>query len=88
MVSRAMPIFVCERVFTTPVSPEMFAAAGERLVPCLQVRESKWLASYLAADGSRSTCLFEAPNAEAVRQANHSAKLPFDRVWEANELRA
>ncbi len=78
-----MPIFVCDRVFTPPLTEEQFKAAGAKLAPCLEIREVRWLGSYFSADGSRSTCLYEAPNAEAIRQANHTGGAPFERVWEA-----
>jgi hypothetical protein len=29
-------------------------------------------------------CVYEAPDAEAVRKANTTAKLPFERVWSAS----
>ena len=31
-------------------------------------------------------CLYRAPDAEAVRKANRTAGLPFDRVWPARAL--
>jgi hypothetical protein len=83
VVFTGMAIFVCERAFATPLTPEAFAAGGEKLGPCLAVREIKWVASHLAADGARSVCLFDAENAELVREANRSAGMPFERVWQA-----
>lgn len=78
-----MPIFVCERTFSPPISEANFAAGGELLAPCLQAREAKWVTSNFATDGSKSVCLFEARDAEAIREANRTAGLPFDRVWAA-----
>ena len=31
-------------------------------------------------------CLFEAPNAETVRELNETAKIPFTRIVEAQDL--
>jgi hypothetical protein len=31
-------------------------------------------------------CLYQAPDAEAVRHANRMAGVPFDRVWPAQVL--
>jgi hypothetical protein len=31
-------------------------------------------------------CLFEAPNAETVRELNETAKIPFTRIVEAQNL--
>jgi hypothetical protein len=77
-----MPIFVCERTFAKPLSEEDFAAGGKVLGPCIEAREVKWLASNFAADGTRSVCIFEAADAERVREANRTANMPFDKVWQ------
>ena len=37
--------------------------------------------SDFSTDGRRSLCLYRAPDAEAVRLAQHEAGLPFDVVW-------
>lgn len=78
-----MPIYMCERTFSPPLTVEAFGEGGKVLAPCLEARSVKWLASHLATDGSRSVCMFEAEDAEAVRDANRTAGLPFDRVWAA-----
>ena len=56
---------------------------GKALLPCLQARDVKWVGSNLAADGTRSICMFEANDAEAIREANRTAGLPFERIWAA-----
>ena len=38
-----------------------------------------------AADGMRAVCMFEADDAESVRDANRTAGMPFDRVWAAQK---
>ncbi|HEX9687929.1 MAG TPA: nickel-binding protein [Thermoanaerobaculia bacterium] len=37
-------------------------------------------------DEERCMCLFEAPNAETVRELNETAKIPFTRIVEAQNL--
>lgn len=37
---------------------------------------------------SRCTCLFEAPDKQAVEQVNKEASLPFDRIEEVYDLAA
>ncbi len=36
--------------------------------------------------GSRRTCLFEAPNAEAVKELEERAEIPFTRIVEVLDL--
>ena len=81
---RGMPIYVCERTFSPAVTEQAFAEGGKALGPCLAARDVRHLASHLATDGTRCVCLFEAADAEAVREANRTAGLPFDKVWATN----
>jgi Protein of unknown function (DUF4242) len=81
-----MAIFLCERTFSPPLTPSQFAAGGEVLAPCLQARNVAWVASHLATDGARCICVFDAADAEAVRDANRTAGLPFDKVWPAQRF--
>jgi len=82
-----MAIFMCERTFATPLTEADFAAAGQVLGPCLQAREVTWVGSNFATDGTKSICMFEAADAERVREANRTAGLPFDKVWAAHAYR-
>jgi hypothetical protein len=48
----------------------------------------KWLFSFLSADKRKTYCLYEAPNAEAIRIAARRANLPADVIIEVGgELR-
>jgi len=76
-----MPIFMVERVFAPAITEEQFMQAGEALVPCIQARDIKHVASHFAADGSRSICIYEAADAERIREANRTAGAPFEKVW-------
>jgi hypothetical protein len=78
-----MPIFIVERLFSPPITEAQFAAAGAILAPCIQERDVRHVASHFAADGSRSVCIFEAADAERVREAQRTAGAPFERVWSA-----
>lgn len=46
-----------------------------------------WLFSFLSADRRKTYCLYEAPNADAIREAARLAGLPADVVVEVSELR-
>ena len=82
-----MPTFMCERAFSPPLTAAAFAEGGKVLAPCLEVREVKWLGSNFATDGSRSVCMFEARDAESVREANRTAGMPFEKIWAASVFR-
>ena len=47
----------------------------------------KWLFSFLSADKRKTYCLYEAPNAEAIRAAARRANLPADVIVEVSDLR-
>lgn len=46
-----------------------------------------WLFSFLSADRKKTYCLYEAPNADAIREAAFRANLPADVIVEVTELR-
>ena len=78
-----MACIVMERTLETPLTDQEMAQQGRRLDDCLELRSSAWVRSYLARDGKRMICEFEAPDAESVREALRAAGQPFDRVWPA-----
>ena len=50
-------------------------------IRCLEIREVRFLRTFFSADRKRMACLYEAPDAESVRQAQREASVPFDEVW-------
>jgi hypothetical protein len=80
-----MALFLIERNFAEQleVSPE--AAAG-----IIRVNDDigvRWLYSFLSADKKKTYCLYEAPSADAIREAARRNGLPADVVIEVSELR-
>jgi ubiquinone/menaquinone biosynthesis C-methylase UbiE len=73
-----------EHVFDEPFTDERYSASAKKLDPCLEVRSGTWRRSSLSLDRLRMVCEFEAPDAEAVREALHSADVPYERVWTAS----
>jgi hypothetical protein len=47
-----------------------------------------WLFSFLSADKKKTYCLYEAPNADLIREAASRANLPADSVVQVSELQA
>ena len=50
----------------------------------MALRDVRWIQSFESADRRRKICLFEGPDAEALRESLRSARVPFDRVWTAD----
>jgi muconolactone delta-isomerase len=51
-----------------------------------QGREVRYIRSMFVPGEFKCMCLFEAPNAENVREANELAQIPFTRIVEALDL--
>ena len=48
---------------------------------CLEARNVKFVRTYFTTDRKRMVCLYNAPDAESVRQAQSQINMPMDRVW-------
>jgi len=75
---------LAEQVFQEPFTDERYAADAAKLTPCLDVRKGAWRRSSLAIDKLRMVCEFEAPDAEAVREAFRASGVAYERVWTAD----
>jgi len=76
-----MATYACERTFSPPLTVDQFKAASQTLRPCITARDIQWLGSTLSTDGARCICMFEAADAERIREANHLAGVPFDKIY-------
>jgi hypothetical protein len=47
----------------------------------------EWLISFLSADRKKTYCLYQAPSAEAIREAARRAGIPADVIIEVGEMR-
>lgn len=81
-----MPQFLIERNFAERLEVTREIAAGIKQVNDeLSVR---WVFSFLSADKKKTYCLYEAPNAEAIREAAKRLNIPADKIVElSGELR-
>ena len=80
-----MPRFLIERNFA-----EALVVTKEGADQVRQINDEegiKWLFSFLSPDKRKTYCLYEAPNAEAIRIAARRANIPADVVIEISELR-
>jgi hypothetical protein len=80
-----MPVFLIERNLAEELEENREAAAEiNRINADVGVQ---WLISFLSADKKKTYCLYEAPSAEAIREAARRAGLPVDAIIEVGELR-
>lgn len=80
-----MPLFLIERNFA-----EKLEVNHDGVAAVTQINTDagvQWLVSFLSADKKKTYCLYEAPNAEAIREAAKRANLPADVVVEVGEVR-
>jgi hypothetical protein len=80
-----MPIFLIERNFAEQIEENREAASELNLIN--DDAGVRWLISFLSADKKKTYCLYEAPSAEAIREAARRAGLPADVIIEVSELR-
>jgi hypothetical protein len=81
-----MPHIIVEYSFDPPITEEEFDHVATKLEPCLEAREVRWVESFFALDRRSRICIYEAPDAEAVREAYRSAKVGFVRAWAAEAI--
>ena len=79
-----MPLFLIERDFA-----EKLRTDAESVGTILDVNKDvgvHWLFSFLSADKLKTYCLYEAPSAEAIREAARRLEIPADVIIEVSEL--
>ena len=80
-----MPLFLIERNFA-----EQLEVERDDVVQVTRVNADvgiQWLFSFLSADKKKTYCLYEAPSAEAIREAARRLNVPADVIVEVGELR-
>jgi hypothetical protein len=69
-----------ERSLEAPLAAEEIQAAEEHGW-CAEVHRVTFVRTYVSTDRRRVLCLYRAPDAESVRLAQRSMKLPVDDLW-------
>jgi hypothetical protein len=80
-----MPRFLIERNFAEAI--EVTKEGADQIKVINDQEGVRWLFSFLSPDKRKSYCLYEAPNAEAIRIAARRANVPADVVIEVDEVR-
>ena len=80
---RTMSIVIMERTFETPPTDEELAKMMAATNTCLEINGSTRLHTYASGNRERFICVFEGPDAEAVRRAVESANVAYEKLWAA-----
>ena len=80
-----MPQFLVERNFAEQLEVSKEIASTIKAVN--DELSLRWVFSFLSADKKKTYCLYEAPNAEAIREAAQRLNVPADVIVEVGELR-
>ncbi len=84
-----MPRYLVERSFPEGLSIPQTAEGSQA---CLGVVETNaqdgvtWITSYVNQDRTRTFCIYDAPNPEAIRHSAQCNKLPVDRITPVSVL--
>lgn len=79
-----MPLFLIERQFADALQLD---AGGVASIKAANADAGvNWLFSFLSADRKKTYCLYEAPSADAIRQAARLNHIPADLVIEVSQL--
>ena len=79
-----MGLYVIERHFAEQLDPELLDREGIILVN--DEVGVRWIYSFLSADRKKSYCLYEAPSAEAIREAAARAGMPADVIVAVDQV--
>jgi hypothetical protein len=75
-----MPVFMIEREYVDQL--EAGAAVADRINRVNDEEGVRWLYSFLSRDKRKTYCLYDAPSAEAIRQAAYRADIPANVIIE------
>ena len=75
-----MPQFLIERNFAEQLEVTKEAASAIKEVN--DELSLRWVFSFLSADKKKTYCLYEAPSAEAIREAARRLSVPADKIIE------
>jgi Protein of unknown function (DUF4242) len=84
-----MPRYMIERNFPAGLHIPMDAEGAKA---CLDVVDANaghgvtWVHSYVSPDKTRTYCIYDGPDADAIRKAAFSNRLPIERITEVRVL--
>jgi len=78
-----MALIVVERSFEAPAVFEDLEAQEAAVAWCFEQHRVKPLRSFISFDRRSAVCVYEAPDAEAVRATQDEVGLAYDQLWPA-----
>jgi hypothetical protein len=85
-----MPVFMADRNLPGITMEQLGAAQKAAIETGRKMTKDgkpvRYIRSMFVPGESHCMCLFEAPSAENVRELNETAKIPFTRIIEAEDL--
>jgi len=75
------PNVMVTRSFAEPVELDDLQAIEDAGIHCLDLRNVTFVKTLFSSDRKRMMCLYKAPDAQAVRDAQREAGMPVDQVW-------
>jgi len=82
---RAANVLV-ERSFDVATPLQQIQEIEDAGIHCLEARNVRFIRTFYSTDRQRMVCLYEAPDAESVRQAQREAGVPFVEAWSFRAL--
>jgi Protein of unknown function (DUF4242) len=76
-----MSLVIIETVSEKPLTDELLDAATQVIAPCIEARNGTWRYSMLSSDRHRMICIYDAPDAESIRDAYRRGGLAPSRAW-------
>ena len=70
-----------ERKFDQSIPLQQIQDIEDAGIGCLESRNVRFIRTFFSADQKRMICLYVAPDAESVRQAQREAGVPFTEAW-------
>ncbi|MDX1394816.1 MAG: DUF4242 domain-containing protein [Gemmatimonadota bacterium] len=85
-----MPTFVVKRDLPG-ITPDAVQGAGLRAKTCAadmtgEGTQVTWVRSFFLPETEQTHCYFDAPDADAVRELNERAQIPFSEIVEVKEM--
>jgi hypothetical protein len=84
-----MPRYMVERSFPDCLNVPINADGAAAMLDIVKANSEQgvtWVHSYVSADKRRTYCIYDAPNAEAIRQVASRNELPVDTITEVSVL--
>jgi hypothetical protein len=84
-----MPRYVVERTFPDGLHIPVADGGAEvcrSVVECNTEEGVTWVHSYVGRDKKRTFCVYDAPNAEAIRKTADLNSLPVDQITQVQVL--